>query len=176
MSFGFTTLRSDRPINDFPSPRGTFTHSPQFIRGWSLWEIFTHISYTKYNIHKPIQLIMEKLKQTIAAASLIGEYGITLNDGRTVYAAIQPLLIQGNVINLDFQDVTIFASPFFNAAIGRLFSEFDSDYLNEHLHFNNLPSAGEGTLRQVLKNAKDYYTSEVTREAVDRVLHEVSIA
>ena len=115
-------------------------------------------------------------RQSVTVSQLIGSYGITLNDGRTVYAAIQPLLTQGNIINLDFQDVTIFASPFFNAAIGRLFSEFDSDYLNEHLQFNNLSSAGNGTLRQVLKNAKDYYTSEVTREAVDRVLHEVAIS
>ena len=119
---------------------------------------------------------MEKLKQTIAAAPLIGEYGITLNDGHTIHAAIQPLLAKNNIVTLDFKDVTIFASPFFNAAIGRLFSEFDSDYLNEHLQFNNLSSAGEGTLRQVLKNANDYYNNPLTREAVDRVLHEVAMS
>jgi hypothetical protein len=115
-------------------------------------------------------------RKTVTVSQLIGSYGITLNDGREVYSSIQALLAQGNIVTLNFQDVTLFASPFFNAAIGQLLSEFKSDYLNEHLYFDNLSSAGHGTLRQVLKNAKAYYNNELTREAVDRVLHEAAIA
>lgn len=115
-------------------------------------------------------------RKLVNVSELIGSYGITLNDGHAVYAAIQALLAEGNIVTIDFQDVTLFASPFFNAAIGQLLSEFKSDYLNEHLQFDNLSSAGNGTLRQVLKNAKAYYDSEVTRDAVDRVLHEAAIA
>jgi hypothetical protein len=108
--------------------------------------------------------------QTIVAASLIGSYGITLEDGDTVYSAIAPLLANGDIVELDFKEVLIFASPFLNASIGRLFSSFTSDYLDTHFHPINLTPAGRGTLSQVMKNAEAYYTDINVRNAVDYVL------
>jgi hypothetical protein len=108
--------------------------------------------------------------QTIIAASLIGSYGITLEDGDTVYSAIAPLLAEGDTIELDFKEISHFAAPFFNAAIGRLFDSFTADYLNTHLHMLNLSPAGRGTLSQVMKNAEAYYSDIAVRNAVDYVL------
>ncbi len=115
---------------------------------------------------------MEKLKQTIVAASLIGEYGITLDDGRAVFRIIHPLLQQGNTVILDFQDVKLFASPFLNASIGQLFNHFSLDFIQENFIPINMSNVGENTMRQVMKNANDYYNNPLTREAVDRVLAE----
>jgi hypothetical protein len=108
----------------------------------------------------------------VVVSKLIGSYAITLEDGETIYSVIYPLLQSGNTVELDFQDVEIFASPFFNAAIGRLLAEFTPDHLRTHLNPTNLLPAGAGTLRRVIENAKEYYGSEAVQAAVDRVLDE----
>jgi STAS-like domain of unknown function (DUF4325) len=112
----------------------------------------------------------------ILVSHIIGDYGITLDDGDTLYNTIAPLLSDGFSITLDFQNVTIFASPFFNASIGRLFATFSEDFLKTNLNRINLSSAGQGTLHRVIENAKVYYGSAVTQEAVDFVLSEQAIA
>jgi STAS-like domain of unknown function (DUF4325) len=112
----------------------------------------------------------------VIVSQLVGNYGITLDDGEILHNVLYPLLEDGYSITVDFQGMTIFASPFFNAAIGRLLANFSAEFLKENLKPINLSAAGEGTLRQVIKNASAYYSNPVTRAAVDRVLHEQSIA
>ena len=45
---------------------------------------------------------------------------MTLEDGEAVYRQIHDPLVHGETVELDFDGVNIFASPFFNAGIGRL--------------------------------------------------------
>jgi ABC-type molybdate transport system substrate-binding protein len=113
--------------------------------------------------------------QFIAVSQLIGNYGITLDDGDALYAALHPLLTEGRRVTLDFAGVTIFASPFFNASIGRLLAYFSSDFLNAHLTPVNLSAAGQGTLRRVIENAKAYHGSAAVQDAVDQVLDEQAL-
>lgn len=54
---------------------------------------------------------------------MIGANCITLDDGQQVYNAIHPELTAGHPVELDFDRVEIFASPFFNAAIGQLLKD-----------------------------------------------------
>lgn len=51
---------------------------------------------------------------------IVGQNCITLQDGQKVYDAIYPELKAGHPVELDFAEVEIFASPFFNFAIGHL--------------------------------------------------------
>jgi STAS-like domain of unknown function (DUF4325) len=115
------------------------------------------------------------MEHQLAVSQLIGNYGITLDDGERLYAALYPLLEQGDTISLDFQDVTIFASPFFNAGIGRLLESFSAEQLNCHLIPINLSLAGQSALRRVIENAKAYYGSATVQNAVNGVLHEQAI-
>lgn len=61
--------------------------------------------------------------------SMIGENCITFDDGQQVYHAIRPELAAGHPVELDFDRVEIFASPFFNAAIGQLLKDIEPDDL-----------------------------------------------
>ncbi|MGI0494044.1 STAS-like domain-containing protein [Alkalinema pantanalense CENA528] len=112
---------------------------------------------------------------TILVSQLIGNYGITLEDGEKLHDILSPLIAQGTDITLDFSNVTIFASPFFNAAIGRLVSEFSAEQLNTHLHPINLAPAGQNTLKRVIENAKAYQNNPTLRDAIDRVLDEQAL-
>ena len=103
---------------------------------------------------------------------LIGENGITLEDGQKVYDLIHPALLAGQRIELDFAGVDVFASPFFNAAIGHLLQDIKPEDLNRLLGVSNLVPAGEYVLRRVIENSKQYYSSQDVRNAVDEALRE----
>lgn len=102
---------------------------------------------------------------------LVGSNCITIEDGLAVYQKILPELQAKHTIELDFADVKLFASPFFNAAIGQLYKDFSSDDLNNLLKMRGLTANGSIVLRKVTENAKIYYSSERARSAVELVVN-----
>ena len=59
----------------------------------------------------------------------IGEDAITLDDGQSIYQQIKPELLAGHEVELDFDGVSVFAAPFFNAAIGQLLKDLRPEEL-----------------------------------------------
>lgn len=107
---------------------------------------------------------------------LVGENCITLEDGQKIFDLIHPELSASNTVDLDFKDVKIFASPFFNAAIGRLLKDIKPDDLNRLLKITNIVPTGLAVLKRVIENSKEYYSNPNVRKAVDEVLLEQSEA
>lgn len=101
-----------------------------------------------------------------------GEYAIDGSDGLKLYNEIHSNLLEGNSVELDFDGVQVFASIFFNFAIGQLLRDLTPDYLNDHLGFKNLSCTGKEILDEVVKNAKLYYSDFSYRNAVDAVMEE----
>lgn len=101
---------------------------------------------------------------------IVGENAITLDDGQAVFDRIKADLTAGHVVELDFDGVSIFASPFFNAAIGQLLHDFSADQLNQRLRVVNLSPVGLDVLRRVIDNAKEYYSAADYREAQRHVI------
>lgn len=113
--------------------------------------------------------------QHIAVKELVGENAMTLDDGEAIFNQIHDPLARGETVELDFDGVEIFASPFFNAGIGRLLADFQPDILNSHLIFQHMSALGDGVLRRVIANAKEYYAaSPEHRQAIDRIVHETA--
>jgi hypothetical protein len=102
--------------------------------------------------------------------SLTGPNCITIEDGQIVYEKIFPELKTGNLVQLDFKGVRLFASPFFNAAIGQLYRDFSSDELNRLLEMRELTANGEIVLRKVGENAKVYYSSAKAKSIIGSVV------
>ena len=114
----------------------------------------------------------------INVKGLVGENAMTLDDGDVIYARIHDPLTQGETVELDFDGVQVFASPFFNAGIGRLLGgELTADALNARLKFYHLSDFGARVLRRVIENAKDYYAAPADqRRAIDRIVHDNAVA
>jgi len=107
----------------------------------------------------------------------VGEDAITLDDGQSIHERIKPELIVGHEVELDFDGVSVFASPFFNAAIGQLLKDLRPEDLNRLLRVLNLNSTGYEVLRRVIDNAKKYYAASPDyREAQAKVLERLSEA
>ncbi|MHB0917330.1 MAG: STAS-like domain-containing protein [Thiobacillus sp.] len=112
----------------------------------------------------------------IKVKELVGENAMTLDDGEAIYAYIHDPLTQGEKVDLDFEGVKVFASPFFNAGIGRLLGELSTDTLNARLKFDHLSDFGARVLRRVIENAKDYYAAPADqRSAIDRIVHDNAV-
>ncbi|MFH1097454.1 MAG: STAS-like domain-containing protein [Candidatus Desantisbacteria bacterium] len=112
----------------------------------------------------------------ITVYDLVGENCITLEDGQKIFDLIHPELSGDNIVDLDFKNVKIFASPFFNAAIGRLLKDIKPDDLNRLLKITNIVPIGLAVLKRVIENSKEYYSNPNVRKAVDEVLFEQSEA
>lgn len=113
----------------------------------------------------------------IKVKELVGENAMTLDDGAAIYTRIRDPLTQGETVELDFEDVQVFASPFFNAGVGRLVGELTADALNARLKFDHLSDFGARVLRRVIENAKDYYAAPADqRRAIDRIVHDNAVA
>lgn len=107
----------------------------------------------------------------IKVKELVGENAMTLADGEVIYSVIHDPLVGGITVDLDFDGVEIFASPFFNAGIARLLSDVQAESLNERLKFHHLSDFGAQVLRRSIDNAKDYFaTSPDKRDALNQAV------
>lgn len=107
---------------------------------------------------------------------IVGEDAITFDDGQSVYEKIKPELVADHDVTLDFDGVSVFASPFFNAAIGQLLKDIKAEDLNRLLRVEKLNPPGDEVLRRVIENAKKYYASPDYREAQTKVLQHMGEA
>ncbi len=103
---------------------------------------------------------------------ITGEYAITADAGQKLYEQVHPCLLAAEPVMLDFTHVRIFASPFFNFAIGQLLRDIPRDDLNQLMEFSELSHNGQILLEHVIENAKHYYSDEEYRHAVDAVITE----
>lgn len=106
--------------------------------------------------------------------NIIGKNCITIEDGEKVFSLIHSELSAGKSIELDFSDVKIYASPFFNAAIGRLLKDIKPEDLNRLLIISNINPVGLNALKRVIENSKQYYSDPNTRRVIDEILSEQS--
>ncbi|MEM6518413.1 MAG: STAS-like domain-containing protein [Cyanobacteria bacterium P01_D01_bin.71] len=104
--------------------------------------------------------------------NITGNYAISADYGQQVYDQIHSELLDGRVVELDFSDVNVFASAFFNFAIGQLLKDISPEDLNRLVKINSLNQNGGTILRQIIENAKQYYADPEYQEAADAVIEE----
>lgn len=105
-------------------------------------------------------------------AEIAGEHCVTSEDGQKVYDQIISRLRTNEKMCLDFDGVSVFASPFFNFAVGQLLKDFSPDKLNELLSVANLTPDGTSVWKRVVQNAKEYYRNPKAKEAFDTTIEE----
>jgi hypothetical protein len=110
----------------------------------------------------------------IVVRELVGENAVTLEDGDKIYQTIFPALKSEEKISIDFTGVKVFASPFFNAAIGKLLKDFIPDALNRLISFLNLNPVGSDVLKRVIENSKQFYGNPEIQKAVERTISQKS--
>jgi hypothetical protein len=103
---------------------------------------------------------------------ITGQYAIAPNSGQELYDQIFPRLSAGENIELDFSKVNIFATAFFNVAMGQLLKDLSRSDLNHQIKITGLSSDGQNILRRVMDNSERYYTQPSYRQAVDGAIED----
>ena len=103
---------------------------------------------------------------------ITGEYAISADYGQQVYDQIHSDLFDGRAVELDFAEVKVFASAFFNFAIGQLLKDISTDDFHRLLQISSLSPNGASILDQIITNAKRYYSDSQYQTAADAVMEE----
>ena len=85
---------------------------------------------------------------------------LTREQGEIIYSRIYPVLKSGGDVTLDFGEIESIITPFLNVAIGKLYKDFSSDQLNEHLQISNATNSLYSKMRMVIENAKRFYKDQ----------------
>lgn len=106
----------------------------------------------------------------ITINDIIGPRCIIKEDGQKIYDIIYGPLKQGQVVTLNFEGVTQFASPFFNFAIGQLLKDINKEKLQKLLKYENINDVGKQVIDRVIDNASQYHGNQDYRHIVDDIL------
>ncbi|GAC1407796.1 MAG: STAS-like domain-containing protein [Chloroflexota bacterium] len=106
---------------------------------------------------------------------IVGENCITLADGQAMYDLVHPEISRGRAVLLDFAGVRVFASPFFNAAVGQLLRDLKPEELNARFTVTGLNPTGRSVLRAVIRNAKEYYANPANAKAIDEAVRDTAL-
>jgi len=117
---------------------------------------------------------MTEVRYTVR--ELVGDLGITLEDGQRLFDQIHPDLTSGKEVELDFRGVRVFASPFFNTGIGQLMRDLSAAEVRERVKFTNLIPSGKNVLERVMENSSEFYSNKASRSAHQAVLDSESQA
>lgn len=93
----------------------------------------------------------------IKVFELTGKNAISMQNGEKLYFALHAKLVSGNSVEIDFESVELFASPFFNASIGLLLKDIPIEKLQKQLAITNLSDVGRDLLNHVISNAIAFY-------------------
>ncbi|WP_120508462.1 STAS-like domain-containing protein [Rahnella bruchi] len=108
----------------------------------------------------------------ILIKEFIGPRCILKDDGQKLFDKISSLLDSKSEVILDFSNVRMFASPFFNYSIGQLFSNFSEKEIRESLHLENLEPVGHSIIERVIENVNRFNSDVDYKKIVDEILEQ----
>ena len=101
-----------------------------------------------------------------------GKAAVSTEDGERLFETISAFLEKDFEVVLDFANIETLITTFLNAAIGQLYSKYDSPFLREHLKVNNLTPEDRERIVSTIECAKEYFKDKENpekdiREALD---------
>ena len=108
--------------------------------------------------------------KSISVYELVGKNAISMQSGEKLYSKVYPIIMKGEGVELSFEGVSLYASPFFNASIGLLIKDVNVDELMQRLSVVGISDVGRDLLNHVVENAVAYYSSsENVSKGIDGV-------
>ena len=97
--------------------------------------------------------------------------GFSIEDAKKLQDVIQKQLNSSGTIKIDFSDIKIFTTLFFNNALTKYVMELGPDRYYEKFKLINLSELGQVTYNHSLENACNYYhQSKESRKKQDEIV------
>ena len=97
---------------------------------------------------------------TISVKEMVGPNAISMNSGQKIKEEILRQWEGVDKINLNFDGIDVFASPFFNASVGALLKGRTIEELQGKLEFTNISDHGRRLINLVIQNALKFYSDD----------------
>ena len=105
-------------------------------------------------------------KITLRVADIIGsDLCISAEDGQKIFEILLPLLKEKKHVTLSFKRITMLISLFLNVSIGQLYGTLTEEQIRAQLKVEDLDDDDLDLLKQVVKNAKNYYNNRKEYDA-----------
>ena len=76
---------------------------------------------------------------------------------------------EGDVINVDFSNITLFATPFFNSSIGYFILNLGPEKVSKIITLENISELGTNTYKHSLDNASEIYKKKTDTSSVGNI-------
>ncbi len=110
-------------------------------------------------------IIGKVLVMKIDVAKVVGKTAVSRDGGLKLKSILDVEIRNGTKVELDFQGVQIYASPFFNTAVAPFLGEMKFEKFRSLVSFENISPVGKRLLNQVVHNAIDFYSKEVEEQS-----------
>lgn len=97
--------------------------------------------------------------------------GFSAADAEKLDAIINPLFVKGEKIVIDFEEIKIYTTLFFNTVLAKYIMEIGPDEYEKQFKLENLTEVGDVTYQHSLENAINYYAmTEEQQKKQDQIL------
>ena len=86
-----------------------------------------------------------------------GNAAVSTEDGERLFETISTFLEKDFEVVLDFANIETLITTFLNAAIGQLYSKYESPFLREHLSVRGLQPEDRERMIKTIERAKEYF-------------------
>lgn len=108
----------------------------------------------------------------ISVIEYVGDRATDMKQGDEIYNLIVDGFNKNEIVHIDFSNMTTILSTFLNNAIGTLYKDYTSEFLNENLKIENLCKDDLFILKRVINRAKDFYAKpQIVQSVLDENLN-----
>ena len=91
--------------------------------------------------------------------------GFSANDAACLGTIIEPMVGKGEKIEIDFSNIKIFTTLFFNIALTKYIVQFGPKKYEEMFDVLNLSDVGQSTYQHSFDNAVEYYKLSAAQQS-----------
>ena len=92
------------------------------------------------------------------------ETALSMTDGEKIRDVINSVIEEKGKVILDFTDISLFATPFFNACIGHFVANLSPEIFEQKISCINLSNLGKETYQYSYNNAVIVYNRNVSEK------------
>lgn len=96
-----------------------------------------------------------------------GTNAVSIQKGELLFNQIEKAS-PNEKVELDFEGISVFATPFFNASIAKYLKDLTINELRNKLEIINMNKQGLSTLNHVIHNAIDYYGNKDLNSSISK--------
>lgn len=103
---------------------------------------------------------------TTILISEICPFALAEDDGGKVYSAIDSALGNNDKVCVDFNQISLFATPFFNTSLGAIILKYGIEKFDKMVEIKNLDDLGKETYQHSRNNAIAFLKSKISKENI----------